>query len=90
MKIMIGLLLTPWTMMLRGFVLVKLWHWFIVPLGVVELRIPTALGIAVIVSLLTTDYGVIREKREWWEDMFYSTGLSLFAFGFGWIYQLWI
>jgi len=40
----------------NGFVLVKLWGWFIVDtFGVVGLTIPHAIGVALIVNLLTMD-----------------------------------
>lgn len=90
MKILLVLLAMPWTTMLRGFVLVKLWHWFITPLGVIELRVPIALGIALTVSLLTTDFDATREKREWWGHLVISTSVSLIALGFGWLYTLFL
>jgi len=37
----------------RSYVLVKLWLWFIVPTGLPPLAFATALGIALIVGLLT-------------------------------------
>ena len=38
---------------LRGFVLSQLWGWFLVPLGATAINIPLAIGIALIVGLLT-------------------------------------
>ena len=36
-----------------GFVLTHLWRWFVVPLGVVEISLPNAIGVSLIVGFLT-------------------------------------
>jgi hypothetical protein len=38
---------------MRGWVLSIMWDWFIVPLGVAALSIPAAIGVALVVGLLT-------------------------------------
>ena len=42
----------PLSILLRAFVLVQLWHWFVVPLGVVSIGMAHAYGLAALVSLL--------------------------------------
>lgn len=53
----------PFMMALKGFVLSKLWLWFIVPLGVVAINIPTACAISLIVTLLTAKAGKGENKN---------------------------
>lgn len=43
------------TVMLRGFVLSRLWQWFIAPLGVAQIGIAQAIGISILVGLLAKD-----------------------------------
>ena len=47
---------TPFSMLLRGFVLFKLWGWFIVPLGMVPISISWALGLAALVSVFNPNF----------------------------------
>lgn len=50
----------------RGWVLSMLWGWFIAPLGVPEITIASAIGISLVVALLTnkTDNSGPTEKRS--------------------------
>ena len=48
-----ALVLSP---ILHGWVLTYLWRWFVVPLGVKELSIAWAIGISVVVSMLTKQW----------------------------------
>lgn len=41
--------------LIRGFVLSYLWLWFVVPLGVSEIGIAHAIGLATVVGMLTTN-----------------------------------
>jgi hypothetical protein len=54
------------TIILRAWVLVVLWGWFLVPLGAFELSIATAIGISIIVGLFTQhlqkDYVEVKYK----------------------------
>lgn len=77
-----------WTgaVVLKGFVLKVLWGWFIVPLGVVAITIPNALGLSVIIAFLI--YTIPSKKINLEELMTYSIGVSLFALLFGFIVQL--
>lgn len=47
---------------LNGLMLSYLWQWFVVPLGVRAIGVPQAIGIAIIVSVLT--YAGEPEKSE--------------------------
>ena len=89
-------LLTPFTAILRGFVLKILWNWFVVPVtGLPELSIPMALGIALIVGFLTYQHiHTDKEDEEVFESIVKGIAISiihpLFALFFGWLYQLFI
>ena len=50
----------------RGWVLSVMWGWFIAPLGVPEITIASAIGISLVVALLTnkTDNSGPTEKRS--------------------------
>lgn len=37
----------------RGFILAKLWGWFIVPLGVMQIGIAHAIGLSILISVFT-------------------------------------
>jgi hypothetical protein len=48
----------------RGWVLTMLWSWFLVPLGVPAISTATALGIVLIVAILTTHATNKTDKTE--------------------------
>jgi len=48
----------------RGFVFSELWGWFVVPLGVTDLSVGHAIGLAMIVSYLTYQADARSEKFE--------------------------
>lgn len=49
----INLALLPAYLLWSGFVLAKLWTWFIVPLGAPALSVPSAIGIGLVVGFVT-------------------------------------
>lgn len=49
-------------MLFRGYVLVKMWTWFVVPLGVVGIGLAHAIGISTIITFLT--HKPSSEERE--------------------------
>ena len=54
MEAVILLIVLPFSLILNGLVLKKLWGWFVVAnFGLKPLSIPSAIGIALIVSFLT-------------------------------------
>ena len=73
----------------RGYVIFKLWAWFLVPIGVHPITIPIALGISLIVSILT--YQMPKEGEdspEFGKVFFFSLIYSAMALGLGWVYTL--
>jgi hypothetical protein len=87
----VGIFVTAIT---QGYVLSVLWGWFLVPLGAPSINIPTAIGIALVVSMLTTevrpeeDTEVRRGKT--FKAFLYSIFLSLVGLGMGWVIQLFL
>jgi hypothetical protein len=91
MKAILFLFVAPWSVLLRGLVLVKLWAWFIAPyFHVPELRIPIALGISTIVTLLT--FHATKEDETGGVVPVLVAGFvsSLVALGFGALYRLFL
>ena len=83
--LLLFLVWVPLVFMWNGFVLGSLWLWFIVPhFGVQPLAMTTAIGIILVVSLLTyRRAGGDKTKEEWWYALlypFYIPGL-LYIFG---------
>ena len=46
------LLMIPLGLMLRGFILSIIWRWFLMPLGLPEISVSLAIGVALTVSFL--------------------------------------
>ncbi len=93
MKALLFLLIAPWTTVLRGLVLVKLWAWFVAPyFHVPYLRIPIALGISSIVCLLTMPPSNRKDSEEFdaLHALLAGTFSSLAALGFGAIYRIFL
>ncbi len=49
--------------LIRGFVLAKLWLWFLVPLGLPVLSIPAAIGVAMTVAMITHQSENVKDER---------------------------
>lgn len=86
----IGLLVAaPIGTVLRGWGLMQLWQWFLVPLGVVSISLPWALGISVLSYLLTehADTNHVNDSRPANELLLRSvmrlTVIPLLAWGLG-------
>jgi hypothetical protein len=75
------------TTILRGITLSVLWGWFIVPLGVVSIGIPAAMGIAMLVAMMTWQ-DVVTQKRELGGAFGVAIGQCLFALLAGYILTL--
>ncbi len=74
---------------LRGWVLQKLWAWFIASwFGVAMLSLPVALGLSTIVTVLILDVSITRDKHDWSVMIVFSITHSLIALGVGWIITL--
>lgn len=74
---------------LYGFVLVKLWSWFVAPtFHVPNLNIPVALGISLVVGMLTHQFVKTKEKVEYETADFLGAVLRpLLYLGIGAIYH---
>lgn len=58
---MLLLLLVPFSAILNGFVLTKIWNWFMPHFGVVETTLPVSIGISSIPSLFRNTR--LQEKK---------------------------
>ena len=78
-------------MLLRGWVITYLWKWFMVPLGIVDISLPHAIGISVIISFLISN---VIKKDQTKEEQIYGLVLMflwpLIALGLGWIVNCWM
>ena len=63
--------------LLRGFVLVKIWGWFIVPLfHLPVLTLLPAIGLALVVGFMTYQYQYSKDERSAGEKVFESIFLT--------------
>jgi hypothetical protein len=72
----------------RGFVVSRLWLWFIVPLGAPLISISWAIGIAVLVTMFAPISNKPAEKPTWDEvGKIFLRGMfsTLVSWGFGWL-----
>jgi hypothetical protein len=53
MEALLWIILAAPMMMLRGWVIMKLWAWFIIPFGIQGLTLPHAMGVGLILTFLT-------------------------------------
>jgi len=84
---LLGLVLIPLAVMWKGFVLSKLWGWFIVDkFELPALTIAQAIGLAIVVGMFT--YTRSKDDEEWMPYVIAFVGplMSLFV---GWIVQFW-
>lgn len=78
---------------LKGFVLTKLWVWFIVPLfGFEPLRMPFAIGLAIVVGFLTHQVDNTKsENKTSIGEQFIATFIRPFVtLGIGYFVQMFI
>jgi membrane protein CcdC involved in cytochrome C biogenesis len=65
MKVLVSILLLPLVWALHGFVLVKLWLWFIVPIfHLPVLSLVPAIGVGMVMSFLTHQTSDCKEIEE--------------------------
>jgi hypothetical protein len=92
--LLVNLALLPFAYLLDGWVLSKLWGWYIAPLGLPSLTIPMAIGVAIVVGYLTSGISTKpckdnRSKEEKIEDSLTATAAvfakPFLALGVGWI-----
>lgn len=80
----------PLGVMWKGFVLTKLWGWFIVSrFGLPPLSVAQAIGLAVVVGMFTHIRTKENEDEPWvpYAVMFLGPLISLFM---GWIVKFWL
>lgn len=70
----------------NGFVLTKLWTWFVVPLGAPTITLAIAVGINLTVSFLTAR--VPRENEKWPRLIAFSVTYPAITLLFGYIVHL--
>ena len=71
---------------LRGWALSTLWGWFAVPIfHLPALSIPQAIGVSIVVSLLTYQRIPEGAKDKKWDPIAHSVLVPLFAVWVGWI-----
>lgn len=88
------LFVLAWAALVDGFVFVKLWLWFVIPVfGLPILSIPTAIGIGLLVEFLAKPLPK-AEKKEWSEAMLNSflmvTLKGAFVLTTAWIVTFWL
>lgn len=71
---------------LRGFVLSILWGWFLVPLGIPDIGVAWAIGIAATLGMLVA--GPSAGSKDTAEQLGYAVGTPLMALLIGWIVTL--
>lgn len=80
----VAAVLWPGSVVLRGFVLAKLWLWFAVTtFGVPAIGIAQAIGLAMMLALITYQPGLSKDDRSPLFDLAFSALLSLFALAAG-------
>ncbi len=83
--------LIPLLTILRGLVLSTLWRWFLVPLGAPAIGIAAAIGISVIVAMLTANpHAATNEKTTALQKTWLSILLPLVSLLSGWIVQFFL
>lgn len=80
--------------LVRGLVLVQLWKWYVVPLGVSTVHLTQAIGLSILVGMLWQHYTPETEEQrrrstaeKLFEGFFASVFMAFFALAFGWIVQ---
>jgi len=63
-KNMLAIILLPFVLLLQGFVLSKLWLWFVMPLGVPAISIVHAMGITILFNLFNNNVSHEKETLE--------------------------
>lgn len=83
-QLILGILLT----VLSGFVIMVLWGWFIVPLGLVPISLAHAIGIDLLVTFIVTTNASNSTQTLFWDRFIFAIALTLVALMGGWIVHL--
>ena len=86
------IIVTPFAIMLRGFVLTRLWLWFLVPLGLPAIGLWHAYGLSILIALFTSGMGRIPSNKD--EDerrsIIYHSVFRLIGYSIGGPLLLWL
>ncbi len=76
-----GVLLAALSAVVNGWVLSILWGWFMVPtFGLPALSIPAAIGVALVVHYLTSEFNDAKDpERKWYVPLIYALTKPLCA-----------
>jgi hypothetical protein len=90
MTIVLGMIISP---IISGFVIVKLWAWFIVPTFEMNpLRIVEAIGIMFLINYSKAKLDKEADKDKFWEQFVANFIFSILMAGFallsGWVVQM--
>lgn len=92
MKAVATLLAVPVFLLLNilaaGWAFSTLWGWFVVPLGVMEIGIPTAAGIDLLIGFSTYKSTYAENDREWWHNATITLIAAPITVALGWIIHL--
>lgn len=78
------------SMIYTGFVFTKLWVWFVIPVfGLPVLTIAQAIGLT-IVTRMATIIQIVKDEKEWYEDLILLILYPTFALLLGWIVQFFL
>lgn len=88
------LVLFPFSILLRAFVLTQLWAWFIVPFGIVQIGLAWALGLSIAIAMFTQQHSSTKSTED--EEisklvarfMGLAFGMPLLCWFAGWICHL--
>lgn len=88
-KLFITLLMIPIIYSIHGFVFVKLWNWFIVPLGVRGITIPLAVGLCLTFKMVL-GFKRSKENPKYLEILSNTIVFDSFVLLCGYIYSLFV
>ena len=81
-------LLAAWpSIFLRALTIMKLWLWFIVPLGVIQLGYIQAMGVSGLVIFLTSEY-TKEENEDYGDKLLYCYMWPILTLVIGYIIHL--
>lgn len=87
--IMLIILIIPISVILNGFVLSKIWNWFMPYIGVVEITTPVAIGLSCIPGLFR-NRNVTEKELKIKGALFQIIGAPLFLLFFAYIVTLFL
>lgn len=84
LKFTAGLALFTGAVLFNGFVLLRLWAWFVVPFGLPPLSLPWAIGLCIIVSLAKGWPESVDGAESPWFTLFKPYVSSTLFLALGW------